>query len=506
MNFARRAVSSLLFLVISALYGAVGLAAQTVDIGLATSGTRIDALIVEARAKSAPVVVLLGGLHGEDASAAAVRSAVASYEKRSARPVQLIGIALGNPDGVALQFPATGAAYRENVESNVLWRWIGAHAPDLVLIAGADDAGLATALSTQKVADMGSIPAQRWSGSLDELPKSIAKSEARIEFERRRARSPRELALELSQYYGQQFDAHQYQEAMALVARVRLGQIDEVRKLVEPYVDGRKDSLTQRPGAGVMAAHTLYTELARRTKDPRYIALVRKVGDLGFEPSGQMKEAMPYHNNFSDSVFMGTAIVAQAGGLTGERKYFDMADRHLRFMQNLDLRADGLYRHEPGTDMAWGRGNAFATLGLALVLTELPRNHPGYDHALQSYRSLMKTLLPLQDRDGLWRNVLNYPGTYAEFTATAIIGFALQRGLEKGWIKGRDYRRAVDQAWLAVNSRTSFSGTFIDVCESTAKQPSNEAYIKRMAILGADPRAGGMAMMFAAERMEAARR
>jgi len=506
MNRARRLVYSLLFLVTSAAYGAVAVAAQTVDIGLATSGARIDAVIVEARAKAAPVVVLVGGLRGDDASAAAVRSAVASYEKRRARPVQLIGIALGNPDRVALQFPATGVAYRENVESNVLWRWIGAHAPDLVLIAGDDDFGLATALSTQKAADMGSIPARRWNGSLDELPVSIAKSEARLELERRRARSPREFAQGLAKYYGNQFDAHQYQEAMALVARVRLGEVDAVRKLVEPYVDGRKESLTQRPGAGVMAAHTLYTELARRTGDPRYIALVRKVGDLGFEPSGQMKEAMPFHNNFSDSVFMGTAIVAQAGGLTGERKYFDMADRHLRFMQNLDLRADGLYRHEPSTDMAWGRGNAFVTLGLALVLTELPKNHPGYAHALQSYRTLIKTLLPLQDRDGLWRNVLNHPGTYAEFTATAIIGFALQRGLDKGWIKGRDYRRAVDQAWLAVNSRTSFTGGFIDVCESTARQASNDAYIKRMAIMGPDPRAGGMAMMFAAERMEASRR
>jgi rhamnogalacturonyl hydrolase YesR len=506
MNLARKRVCLLLFLLTAVAPGAAAIAAQTVDIGLAASGTRIDALIVESRAKSAPVVVLVGGLHGEDASAAAVRSAVAAYEKHSAHPVQLVGIPLGNPDGAALQFPATGAAYRENVESNVLWRWIGAHAPDLVLIAGDDDFGLATALSTQKVADMGSIPARRWNGSLDELPKSIAKSDARVELERRRARSPREFAQGLSKYYGLQFDAHQYQEAMALIARVRLGQVDEVRRLVEPYVDGRKESLTQRPGAGVMAAHTLYTELARRTKDPRYTALVRKVADLGFDASGQMKEAMPYHNNFSDSVFMGTAIVAQAGGLTGERRYFDMSDRHLRFMQKLDLRADSLYRHEPGTDMAWGRGNAFVALGLALVLPELPKNHPGYDHALQSYRTLMKTLLPLQDRDGLWRNVLNLPGTYAEFTATAIIGFALQRGLDKGWIKGGGYRRAVDQAWLAVNSRTSFTGSFIDVCESTARQASNEDYIKRMAILGPDARAGGMAMMFATERMEASRR
>ena len=506
MTLARKS-APLMFVLTFVLASAAAWAAETVDIGLTATGTRIDAQIVEARAKSAPVVVLVGGLRGDDASAAAVRDAVASYEKGRKRPVQLIGIPLANPNGVTLQFPSTGAAYRENVESNVLWRWIGAHAPDLVLVAGEDDAGLASALSSQKVAEMGTIPARRWSGSLDDLTQAaIPKSDARTELDRRRARSPREYAQGLAKIYGHNFDAHQYQEAMALTSRLRLGDVDDVRRLVEPYASGSKESLTQRPGAGVIVAHTVYAELVRQTKDPRYLALLRKAADTGFEANGEMKEAMPYHNGFSDSVFMGTAVLAQAGALSGERKYFDMADRHLSFMQKLDLRPDGLYRHEPGTDMAWGRGNAFVMLGLALVLTELPKDHPAYDHALRSYRSLAATLLRWQDRDGLWRNVVNLPGTYAEFTATAINGFALQRGLDKGWIKGRDYRRAVDQAWLAVNSRTSFDGSFIDVCESTARQKTNEDCIKRMAILGKDARAGGMALMFATERMETTRR
>ena len=155
---------------------------------------------------------------------------------------------------------------------------------------------------------------------------------------------------------------------------MRLGDLDDVRRLVEPYVDGTKDSLAQ-PNSLVMAGHIVFTELARRTGDPRYVAAVRKVADLGFDASGQMLEAMPYHDEFSDSVFMGTAIVAQAGALTGERKYFDMADRHLRFMQRLDLRPDGLYRHQPATDAAWGRGNGFAALGLALTLVGAAARH-----------------------------------------------------------------------------------------------------------------------------------
>lgn len=477
-------------------------AAETFDIGLGAKGTRIDAIEIGADRQSAPVVVLVGGLRN-DGSEAAVRAAAASYERRRGRPVRLLVVPDANPDDAALEFPPKGVAYREHPESHVLWRWLGALAPDLVLVAGSDDSGLAAALGNQKVADMGRIPAQHWSGEEDWIARlgSVVRSEARIELDDRRRRTPRELALELSQYYGRDFDQPWYIGAVALVARLKLGQVDEVKRLVEPYVNGSKDSLA-RPNSLIMAGHIVFTELARRTGDARYVAAVRKVGDLGFDPGGQMHESMPYHDGYSDSVFMGTAIVAQAGALTGERRYFDMADRHLRFMEKLDLRPDGLYRHRNTADAAWGRGNGFAALGLAMTLSELPRNTEAHRHALQSYRQLMKSLLPLQTRDGLWRNVVDHPGAYAEFSGTAMIGFAMQRGLTRGWLSGREYRQAVDRAWLAVNSRTSSTGTMIDVCESTAGLTTLQQYLQRAAILDRDPRGGAMAMLFATELMD----
>jgi unsaturated rhamnogalacturonyl hydrolase len=498
-SFAIAALASLSVLMARPL-----IAAEVFDIGLAASGARIDAIAVPASAKSAPTVVLVAGLHGEDGSTAAVRAAVAAYERSHRRAVNLLAVPLANPDGAVLMFPPQGVAYREHAESHVLWRWLGTQAPDLVLIAG-DDAGLAEALNSQTVADMGRIPARLWSGKTDDWtvhPEGIVTSNAHTELERRRARSPRQLAQELAIHYGRDFDQPWYIGAIALIARARLGDVADVRRLVEPYVDGSKDSLAH-PSELVLGGHIVFTELARRTGDARYTAMVRKVADLGFDASGQMLEAMPYNDQFSDGIFMGTVIVAQAGALTGDSKYFDLADRHLRFMQHLDLRPDGLYRHQPATDAAWGRGNGFAALGLALTLSELPHGHKGYAHALQSYRELMVALLPWQTRDGLWRNVIDYPGAYPEFSATAMIGFAMQRGLENGWIKGSRYRRAVDQAWLAVNSRSSSAGSFIDVCESTARMTSLDQYLHRAAILGNDPRAGAMAMLFATELMGA---
>ncbi len=496
------AAGRLVTAVLALALGSPSLAAETFDIGLAANGTRIDAMAVPATAPDARTVALVGGLRGDDDSTAAVRHAVATYGQQPERPFHLLAVPLVNPAAGPLRFPPDGVAYREHAEANTLWRWLGSQAPDLVLVAGADEAGLAAALTRESVATMGTIPARRWSGEADWFRRlGTAASPAAMERQRRLARSPRQFATELARHYGRDFDQPWYIGAIALIARLRLGELQAVRDLVEPWVDGSKDSLA-RPSALVMAGHVVFTELARRTGDARYSALVRKVADMGFEADGSPRQAMPLHDGYSDSVFMGTTILAQAGALTGEARYFHMADRHLRFMQGLDLRPDGLYRHRPEADVAWGRGNGFAAIGLALTLSELPRDGEAHRHALQGYRSLMAALLPWQNRDGLWRNVINHPGAFAEFSGTAMIGFAMQRGLRNGWIEGNAYETAVQRAWQAVNSRAGSDGQLIDVCDSTARLTTLQDYLQRPALMGRDARGGAMALLFATELMD----
>ena len=447
-------------------------------------------------------MLIIGGLAGGDASVEQVRAAVASYERepRRRRSFQLLAIPLANPDGTTLEFPPAGNAYHEQRESHVLWRWIGVHAPDEVLIAGPDPAGLAAALSAHRVAEVGRIPARAVeSGDLGKLEAgALEPSEAHRELARRLARPPLELAQELARYYGHDFRLPIYVNAIALTAQLRLGHLKEVEQLVEPYVDGKRDSLA-RPNSLVFAGHLLFGELARRTGDPRYLARVRAAANYGFEADGRMKEAMPFHNGFSDSLFMGTDILAQAGALTGERRYFDMAARHIEFMRRLDLRPDGLYRHHPGTEVAWGRGNAFAAIGLANALSDFPPKHPEFARILGEYRAHMAALLAQQDGDGMWRNVIDVRGSYSEFSATAMIAFAMQRGIERGWLPKRRYGPAVERAWQAVAARVGSQGSLVDVCESTAQAQTLDDYMSRTAILGPDPRGGAMALMLATE-------
>jgi rhamnogalacturonyl hydrolase YesR len=378
-----------------------------------------------------------------------------------------------------LAFPPTGVAYRQNGESHAIWRWLGLHAPDLVVIRG-DDYGLAEALGKNAAGGMGRIPAQRTA----EVPKRIERSEAHVERDRRLARTPRQFAEELAKVYGHEFDQAVYIPAMALIGRLRLGEQADVAALAAPYVDGRKDSLEKATGSHY-AGHLLFAELADRTGDQRYKDRVKAAAEMEVEK--------PMHNEMSDSVFMGCPILAAAG------KY-DAAVEHFRFMRKLCLRPDGLYRHSPLNEAAWGRGNAFPALGLSWTLLRLPASHPGYAELLENFRGLMATLSKFQDSDGMWHQVVDRPDSYAEFSATAMIATAMKRGVVHGWLD-KSYEPRIQAAWRAILVRSGAGGALVDVCESTGKQKSVEDYFNRAASFGKDARGGGMALLLATELM-----
>ena len=485
---------------------ATATAAERWTIGLSTAAAPIEAMVVAGRTAASPTVLLIGGLERSDQSSDAVEREAAAFDTRpqAQRPFRLIAIARANPDGRPLQLPPSGIAYRENIESHVLWRWIGTHAPDLVLVAGPDPGSLVEALSQSIVIDTGRIPARRVEAATPLLQSvnDVRISSARQEIDRRLARSPRALAEELARGYGRQFEQPNYIAAMALVSRLRLGERDDVAALLAPFLDGSKDSFA-KPSQSSLAAHYVLFEYARRFRDDRAKALVVRAANSGFTDAGELREFMPLNGGWSDSLFMDIPILAMAGALTGERRYFDMAARHVAYMQRIVLRPDGLYRHQRSAEAAWGRGNAFAALGMALTLSEFPKEHPEYPRLLASYRAHMTALARFQDENGMWRNVIDRPGAYAEYSATAMIGAAMQRGIRNGWLDRATYDPLVQRAWRAITARTGPDGRLVDVCESTGTRGlTDDDYLRRTAILGRDDRGGGMAMFFATELLE----
>jgi len=169
-------------------------------------------------------------------------------------------------------------------------------------------------------------------------------------------------------------------------------------------------------------------------------------------------------------------------------------------MQKIVGRPDGLYRHQASSDAAWGRGNGFPALGMALTLTDFPKDHPDYPALLAAFQKHMKALSGFQDENGMFREVIDYPGAYPEYSGTCMIATAMMRGIRKGWLDASMYQPIVDRAWKAILIRTASDGSLFDVAESTGTRGlTSKDYLRRAAILGQDPRGGAFAMILATE-------
>ena len=513
-------------------------------------------------------VLLIGGLDGSTESIETTLEALEWFQNEFSASKfrgkwQMSAVPCANPDGAlkgtadnqsggdpTIGYPPNPKAYNDpkNSEAQYLWRWIGMHAPDIVVDlrgggpfevksapggetrASQIAAGVATkrtlaenelasALGSHSPSGVDSIPAIQVScGSrggqfiLTDLLRRFERnrmntpSPARIELRTRAARSPLRIALQLEKRYGNHLKTVMYQPALSLVARARLtdltGNADHraaVEKIVSPYLDGSKSPIGKRNSGSVLSGHLIFGELARSTDNKAYIPLVKAAADHGFDAEGRPKEAMPFHNEMSDAVFMSCPILAQAGVLTGDSKYFDMCLKHLKFMQNHCLRKDGIYRHSPLDEGAWGRGNGFPALGLAWTLSWLPEDYDGRYEILAAYRAHLGALARHQDPNGMWHQVVDHPESYREMTSTCMITFAMIRGIRNHWLNPEGFEPVVQRAWRAIKTRIANDGSLVDVCTGTGKQKNLRAYFDRAAILGPDERGGAMAFMVAAE-------
>ncbi len=325
-------------------------------------------------------------------------------------------------------------------------------------------------------------------------------------------RTPRQVAEQLAAVYGRRLDQVAYIPALPLIAKLRLSELtgdpkyaEEVNTIVAPFLRGEKSPV---PRSGYeQAGHLIFAELALRAEGKereRWTSLCRAAADQIFGKDDKPLPVMPYHNEMSDAVFTAGPILAATGKLTGERKYFDAAATHFASMRKLCLRADGIYRHSPLCEAAWGRGNGFPALGLALALSEWPDDHPARKELVAEFQKHMAALKPHQDaKTGCWHQVIDQPKSYDEYSCTCMIGFAMQRGISWGWLAKDEYQPCVDLAWRAIKERTGPDGKLVNVCASTDKQKTLHDYLDRPAINGRDDRGGAMGLLFAVERLAA---
>ena len=509
-------------------------------------------------------ITMVGGLSGNPGDVDLALHALELYAGGGdglALRVALSAVPCANPDGLRLgrgpengaggnptqSYPPEGNFYfdPENPEKRYLWRWLCFQAPDLVLelrsgsgsVAWECNAAarrLAPGLGARQVADgsllgaladghpegLDVIPAVRLTCSDDQLAREISRlfglvqqgamagrSPARQLLDRRRARSPLDIARILAAAYGHSFDPVVYTQGVPISGRLQLAQLDPdsgdpspaIADLLKDFVDGGlRDGLAPSALASVVWGD----ELTQAIGDPRYSALMLQAANR-FQPATAGEAPLPCDPDFrTEDMFMAGALLGRAHGLTGDSGFVDML---ARFLLDGDIQQDnGLFWHCRSAPFYWGRGNGFAALGLTETLTYLPDDHTARADITDMYLDLLDALGESQRQSGMLPQVLDFPGSYDEFTATCMLGYSIARGLRRGWLED-EWRQTLDLAWQGVAERIDDVGNVVDACASTGVQQNVRDYLDRPAVYGFDDRSGGMALWFALEMERLAR-
>lgn len=496
-------------------------------------------------------VLLIGGFDGERRSVDAVLETVqwfTNHDDAAAHRelISIAAIACANPDGLLLNkgfengvggtpvkgYPPQGKLYlsETNPEAQYLWQWIQLHAPDVVyeVRLGAKPAAKPsldellnkpsdrdTLVAALQAADT-PTPAHRWELTTNEKENSVLKllqtdalkspprSPLRTAMLARIKRSRKEIVELLRNERKPQQIGRMYYDTLPWLAFERMGRIDLLK--TAPNLP------MQAPKSGSeMAGLLFYAEYQPAFPDsdirikkmrPASSHPLMEAANLAFDKQGEPLREPPFHNQMSDAVFMNAPLLSRVGGITNDDAYFDACAQHVQFILKMCQRDDDLYRHSPQCEAAWGRGNGFVAMGLALVLEDFPEKHPAQKKLLAAYQSHMAALKKHQDYTGCWHQVIDHPESYREFTATCMIGFAMARGIRGKWIDAQEYQPCVDRAWQAALARTSSKGEFADVCTGTGKQQTLRDYFDREATQGKDARGTSMLLMFATERKQ----
>ncbi len=401
-------------------------------------------------------------------------------------------------------FPPPGPAFApEHSSAHAIWRWIGLAAPDAVFVPDTPEGrALGEALRLHPPAGIGMVDVFLVSAGRDGVQEMVVMPKidspfpsAKEEMLARVSRGPREVLHQIAAHYGDRFTGS-YIEGLSIIARAEGGLTHRAAELAKAQLEAKPDL----PKNGGEISGTLLHALI---DEPWAKDRVLAVADMAFDDSGNPLEAMPSHNEMSDAIFMASPLLAHAGRISGEKRYFDAALRNFRFIAALCRRDDGIYRHSPLDEAAWGRGNGFPALGLALTLQEFPEDHEGHAEMRDALVAHLGALAKHQDNDGMWHQIIDHPDSYAELSSTAMIAYAIAVALDKGWIVEADWSSRLDAAWSAAKMYVSTNGRdFINVCTGTGKQKTLEDYYLREAILGPDGRGAAMMMLLSAKLME----
>ncbi|MGP8246834.1 MAG: glycoside hydrolase family 105 protein [Bryobacteraceae bacterium] len=289
-----------------------------------------------------------------------------------------------------------------------------------------------------------------------------------------------------------------------------------ITREIEPFVDKDGNLVNVRLNSldNIMAGAVLVA-LYEHTHDARYrvaAGQVRRAFDTyprnpdgGFWHSPGLPGEM-----WVDGVFMGQTFLVRYGQSIGDREYcFDEATRQIAIFATHARKGDGgLYYHawaakpelalvvperknawaDPKTGLSsevWSEGLGWYALVVVETLAALPADHPRRAEVLDIYTRLAAALKRTQDgKTGGWFQVVdkgNRGGNWIDSSGSAMLTYALRRGIDLGLLSAKAYGGVVKRGYEAIAASAKIDDDgLVDVygaCDGLCVQASYADYI-----------------------------
>jgi len=175
-------------------------------------------------------------------------------------------------------------------------------------------------------------------------------------------------------------------------------------------------------------------------------------------------------------------FLARLSSVTGNPTYIEEAVHQITVYAKHLQHGSGLFYHayQPSTgshfdNAFWERGNGWAALCTAEVLSFLPPDHPQRGKLIEILERQVQALAPLQDGSGLWHTVVDRSDFYLETSGALAIGYGIRQAIRDGHLS-REYWGIAERVAKGARAKVAADGTVLDVSAGTGIGPDVEYY------------------------------
>lgn len=282
----------------------------------------------------------------------------------------------------------------------------------------------------------------------------------------------------------------------------------DAKRFINPTLIPRACDLRELDPCGTIGVSMI--EAYWRGGNATHLRVIRHIEDAVMNVIPRFEDGTFYRvkTMWSDDLYMSCPFLIRLAALTGDERYVDEVMRQIEgFHARLFMEDQSIYSHIyfPPTNtpnrIPWGRGNGWIAVTLTEVLAHMPADDSRRANVLERYRTFMQGIAAVQDKTGMWHQVLNEDFSYEETSATAMFTLAMARGVRNGWLDA-GYMTNIHRGWEALQ-RTSIDaeGNVYGVCLGSGCS-MDSGYYREIPTHKNDDHGSGIILLLASELLE----